>query len=130
MAHTLAKALVLVVEDDSLVRMDAAEMMEGLGYAVVEAGDAVEAIRLLESRLAVTVMLTDVEMPGSMNGLKLAQAVRERWPPIKIIVTSGQVKLDEGELPDGGRFLPKPYTHSQFRSTLREMTELPGDASC
>jgi hypothetical protein len=65
-----------------------------------------------------------------MNGLKLAQAVHERWPPIKIIVTSGQVKLAEGELPDGGRFLPKPYTHSQFRSALREMTKLPGDASC
>ncbi len=125
MAHTLAKALVLVVEDDSLVRMDAAEMMEGLGYEVVEAGDAIEAIRLLESRLAVTVMFTDVEMPGSMNGLKLAQAVHDRWPPIKIIVTSGRVKLAESELPDGGRFLQKPYTHSQFRSTLQELTRLP-----
>ena len=124
MTIVVANTLVLIVEDDSLVRMDTADMMGGLGFSVLEAKDASEAIRLLESRLDITVMFTDVEMPGSMNGLKLARVVHGRWPPIKIIITSGKVKLSEDDLPDGGRFLSKPYTRMQFDSTLREMTHL------
>lgn len=119
-----ANTVVLVVEDDSLVRMDTADMMDGLGFSVLEAKDAYEAIRLLESRQDITVMFTDVEMPGSMNGLKLARVVHGRWPPIKIIITSGKVKPAEDELPDGGRFLSKPYTRMQFDSTLRGMAHL------
>jgi CheY-like chemotaxis protein len=124
MTTVVANTVVLIVEDDSLVRMDTADMMDGLGFRVLEAKDASEAIRLLESRLDITVIFTDVEMPGSMNGLKLARVVHGRWPPIKIIITSGQVKPSENDLPDGGRFLSKPYTRMQIDRTLREMMHL------
>jgi two-component system, response regulator PdtaR len=64
---------------------------------------------------------TDIQMPGSMDGLKLAAAVRDRWPPIKIVATSGRVKLGPGDLPQGGRFLRKPYSLAEVMKTLREL---------
>ncbi len=114
MKYPHRKTVVLVVEDDAPVRMDAVDMMEEFGFDALEAGNSDEAIRLLESRLDISVMFTDIDMPGSMNGLKLAHAVCGRWPPIRIIVTSGQFKIVEGDLPNGGRFLAKPYTRGQF----------------
>jgi two-component system, response regulator PdtaR len=116
------KTIVLVVEDEALVRMDAVDMMEEFGFDVLEACNSEEAIRVLEGHLDISVIFTDIDMPGSMNGLKLAQAVSGRWPPIKIIVTSGQFKIVEGDLPDGGSFLPKPYTRSQLNRTFQEAT--------
>ena len=86
-----------------------------------EAANADEAIEVLESRTDITVVFTDIQMPGSMDGLKLARAVRGRWPPIKIIATSGRLHLDEADLPEGGRFLPKPYSPSQVTGVLREL---------
>jgi CheY-like chemotaxis protein len=122
MTYPPGKTVVLVVEDEALVRMDAVDMMEEFGFDVLEASNSDEAIRLLEGRLDISVIFTDINMPGSMNGLKLAQAVRGRWPPIKIIVTSGRFKIVEGDLPNGGSFLPKPYTRSQFNRTFQEVT--------
>jgi two-component system, response regulator PdtaR len=122
MDHAPGNAVVLVVEDDALVRMDAVDMIEEFGFNVLEAENSDEAIRILESRSDVTVMFTDVDMPGSMNGLRLAEAVRGRWPSMKIIVTSGHFNVVEGDLPDGGRFLPKPYTRRQFDRTIQKMT--------
>jgi CheY-like chemotaxis protein len=124
MTIVVANTLVLIVEDDALVRMDTADMMGRLGFSVLEAKDACEAIRLLESHVDITVVFTDVEMPGSMNGLKLAWVVHGRWPPIKIIITSGKIKPPEDDLPEGGRFLSKPYTRIQVDNTLREMQHL------
>ena len=77
---------------------------------------------MLEARSDITVVFTDIQMPGSMDGLKLAQAVRGRWPPIKIIATSGRLHVDETDLPEGGRFLPKPYSPPQVTGVLRELT--------
>jgi len=108
MTYPPGKTVVLVVEDEALVRMDAVDMMEEFGFDVLEACNSDEAIRLLEDRLDVSVVFTDIDMPGPMNGLKLAQAVRGRWPPIKIIVTSGQFKIVEGDLPNGGAFCRNP----------------------
>ena len=125
MTYPPEKTVVLVVEDEALVRMDAVDMMEEFGFDVLEACNSDEAIRLLEDRLDVSVVFTDIDMPGPMNGLKLAQAVRGRWPPIKIIVTSGQFKIVEGDLPNGGRFLPKPYTRCQFNRKFLEVTGRP-----
>ena len=112
--------VVLIVEDELLVRFGAVKMIEDAGYEVVEAGDADEAIRILESRSDIRVVFTDIHMPGSMDGLKLAHAVRNRWPPIKIVVTSGRGSITEQELPQGGRFFAKPYRPAQIRDTLRE----------
>lgn len=112
--------VVLVVEDDALLRMFAVEMIEEAGFAVTEAQDADEAIRLLETRADISVIFTDIDMPGSMNGLKLAHAVANRWPPIRIVATSGQFKVRDGDLPEGGRFIPKPYRPHQIVNILNE----------
>jgi CheY-like chemotaxis protein len=89
---------------------------------VIEAADADQAIEVLEARADITVVFTDIQMPGSMDGLKLAQAVRGRWPPIKIVATSGRLNVGELDLPEGGRFLPKPYSHAQVARVLHELT--------
>jgi CheY-like chemotaxis protein len=121
-ADTPSRQVVLIVEDEALVRMTAVDMIEEAGFEVVEATNADEAILLFEARLDITVVFTDIEMPGSMNGLRLAEAVRGRWPPIKIIATSGHCVVRDGDLPSGGLFLAKPYSLSQISSALREIT--------
>jgi CheY-like chemotaxis protein len=116
------RPVVLIVEDELLLRMDAIEMIAAAGFEVLEAGDADEAIDILESRRDITVVFTDIQLPGSMDGLKLARAVRGRWPPIKIIATSGLVDVGEKDLPEGGRFLRKPYGSSELACVLRDLT--------
>jgi CheY-like chemotaxis protein len=116
------RPVVLIVEDEFLLRMDAVDMIAGAGFEVLEAGNADEAIGLLESRRDITVVFTDIQMPGSMDGLKLARAVRGRWPPIKIVATSAHLDVSEADLPEGGRFLPKPYSLVQVTGVLRELT--------
>jgi two-component system, response regulator PdtaR len=85
--------------------MLAVEVVEEAGFVAFEAGDADAAVSLLESRPDVSVLLTDIDMPGNMDGLKLARAVRDRWPPIKILVVSGQVRLQPSELPSNCCFV-------------------------
>ena len=116
------RPVVLVVEDELLLRMHAVEMIAAAGFEVVEAGNANQAIEILETRRDITVVFTDIQMPGSMDGLKLARAVRGRWPPIKIVATSGHVNVGEKDLPEGGRFLSKPYSPRQVTGVLRELT--------
>ena len=77
---------------------------------------------VLEARSDIAVLFTDIQMPGSMDGLKLAAAVKGRWPPIRIVATSGLVDVREDDLPVGGRFLPKPYNPAQLMATLQELT--------
>jgi|SRR6202049_2004347 CheY-like chemotaxis protein len=115
------RAVVLIVEDEFLLRMDAVDMIAGAGFEVVEAANADQAIEVLEARRDITVVFTDIQMPGSMDGLKLARAVRGRWPPIKIVATSGHLNVGETDLPEGGRFLPKPYSPVQVEGVLREL---------
>jgi CheY-like chemotaxis protein len=116
------RPLVLIVEDELLLRIDAAEMIKAAGFEVIEAANPDQAIEVLEARRDITVVFTDIQMPGSRDGLKLARAVRGRWPPIKIIATSGRLHVGEMDLPEGGRFLPKPYSHAEVARVLRELT--------
>ncbi len=116
------RPVVLVVEDEFLLRMNAVEMIEEAGFDVVEAGNADEAIAILEARPDIHTVFTDIQMPGSMDGLKLARFVRGRWPPIKIIATSGHHDYQDGDLPDGSMFLPKPYTSARIAAALRDAT--------
>ena len=111
---------VLIVEDEPLVRLGAVNIIEDAGFEVIEAASADEAIRILEWRSDVRVVFTDIHMPGSMDGLKLAHAVRNRWPPIKIIVTSGRDLIADQVLPEGGRFFAKPYNTIEILGALRE----------
>jgi CheY-like chemotaxis protein len=107
------------VEDEPLVRLYAVETIEAAGYEVIQAANADEAIRILESRRDIRVVFTDIHMPGSMDGLKLAHAVRHRWPPIKLIVTSGRELVRAQDIPEGARFFAKPYDPAAIRDTLR-----------
>jgi len=117
------RPVVLLVEDEQLLRMDAVEMISSAGFDVVEAANADDAIEILEVRRDIVVVFTDIQMPGSMDGLKLARAVRGRWPPIKIVATSGLVDVGEKDLPEGGRFLAKPYSPDELADVLRELTD-------
>ena len=110
---------VLIVEDEPLVRIGAVNIIEDAGFEVIEAANADEAIGILECRSDVRVVFTDIHMPGSMDGLKLAHAVRNRWPPIRIIVTSGRELIAEQVLPEGGRFFAKPYNPIEILDALR-----------
>lgn len=111
--------VVLVVEDDAIVRMDTASIIEEAGFEAIQAGNADEAIVLLEARADIKVVFTDIEMPGSMNGLKLAFAVRDRWPPILIIIASGRIRPDPHEMPAAVTFLRKPYSATAVLEAVR-----------
>lgn len=116
-----AVSVVLVVEDETLVRMAAVDIVEGAGFVALEAANADQAIEMLESRNDIRMMFTDIDMPGSMDGLKLAHAVRRRWPPIGIILASGKSKVDAAELPAGARFFSKPYNEAEIGNTLSSL---------
>jgi two-component system, response regulator PdtaR len=116
-----SEALVLVVEDESLMRMHAVIMIEEAGYNVVEACNADAAIAILESREDIRVVVTDIEMPGSMDGIKLARAIRDRWPPVELIVTSGRYRVRSDELPTRAKFMPKPYTPDLLVTAIRTL---------
>lgn len=116
------RPIVLIVEDEFLLRMSAVAMIEDAGFEVLEAGDADEAITMLESRSDIRLVFTDIQMPGSMDGLKLAAAVKGRWPPIKIIATSGRHLIRDSDLPEGALFLSKPYTSEGISILLHELT--------
>lgn len=100
---------ILFVEDEALIRMVGVDMLEDEGFQVIEAGTADEAIAILESAPEVRLVFSDVRMPGSMDGLALAEVVHARWPHVRLILTSGHCRLKDGDLPDDGRFVLKPY---------------------
>ncbi len=110
--------LVLVVEDEPMLRLAAVEMVEEAGYSAVEAANAVEAVRILESRDDIRIVFTDIDMPGGMSGMLLAAAIRDRWPPIDIIMTSGAIVPADAMVPERGVFLAKPVSQRQFERTL------------
>jgi two-component sensor histidine kinase/ActR/RegA family two-component response regulator len=112
---------VLVVEDEMVLRMRAIDIVEDAGFTAVEAVNADEALTILESRSDISLLFSDIQMPGSMDGLKLAHAVHERWPSIKIILVSGQVNLSETDKPVDSRFFGKPLDVDQMIAELQEM---------
>jgi CheY-like chemotaxis protein len=119
--HPVVPAVVLVVEDEMLLRMRAVDMVEDAGYTSVEAVDADEAVQILESRSDIALMFTDIQMPGSMDGLELAHAVHERWPPIKIILVSGQLKPATVDIPADSRFYGKPLEAKEMIAEIKIM---------
>ena len=115
------KAVVLVVEDSTIIRMGAVDLVLSAGYEALEASNADEAIRVLESRADVDLVFTDVQMPGTMDGIKLAHFIRDRWPPVKLIVASGNTILEESSLPAGSRFFAKPYDDHTIRDEMASL---------
>lgn len=116
----MEEAVVLIVEDEALIRMETVQWLEDAGYITLEASNADDAIRILESRMDIRAVFTDITMSGSMDGLKLAHAIRGRWPPIHLIVTSGLQHITEDQLPPSSRFISKPYDNAHVISVFRE----------
>jgi two-component sensor histidine kinase/CheY-like chemotaxis protein len=114
-------ANVLVVEDEMVLRMRAVDLVEDAGFTAVEAVNADEALSILESRSDISLLFSDIQMPGSMDGLKLAHAVHDRWPSIKIILVSGHVKLSDADAPADSRFFGKPLEVKKMIAELQEM---------
>ena len=110
--------LVLVVEDNPLIRMGALRFLVDAGFEALEANSADEAIRILEARFDIHLVFMDVGMPGTMDGIKLAHYIRDRWPPVKLIVASGKTIPDDTILPAGAKFFPKPYCESTIVAAM------------
>ena len=110
---------VLVAEDEPLLRMAAVTMLEDAGFEVIEAGNSNEAVAMLEARPDVHLVFSDIDMPNGMNGIKLAAVIRDRWPPIEIVLTSGHVMPEISSLPPRCVFLAKPYRCEQVVAALR-----------
>jgi len=109
---------VLVVEDDALLRAEAVDLCIEAGFSTYEARNADQAIRILERHSDIRVLFTDIEMEGSMDGLRLAHAVRERWLPVSIMVTSGRRNVKSDDLPEDGLFFSKPYSPDDIVNAL------------
>ena len=116
-----SRAVVLLVEDEPLVRMVGADLLEEAGFEVVEAANGDEALLVLEARPDVRVLFTDINMPGSLDGLELAQVVHERWPEVGLLVTSGRFNLRSDDIPNNGQFVAKPYEPAAVVRKLRAM---------
>lgn len=113
--------VVLVVEDEPLLLLLAGTLVEEAGLQPLYAGNADEAVAILEARPDIRIVFTDVEMPGSMDGIKLAAAIRNRWPPIQIVVVSGHSAVAPSQLPEGTRFFAKPYDQQHIVQALQAM---------
>ncbi|WP_040581426.1 response regulator [Methyloferula stellata] len=113
------KPAVLVVEDEPLLLLDDMCLFEEAGFEAIPAANAAEAICILEERLDIRVVITDIGMPGRMDGLSLCATIRDRWPPIELIVVSGQPRPAPSELPPRSLFLAKPYDSKQMLAALR-----------
>ena len=111
----------LIVEDEVIVRLHIADIVEGAGFSAIEAFNADDAIELLTSRSDIRVVITDVNMPGPMDGLKLAHAVRDRWPPAEIIVMSGKSRPNDDDLPARGMFFSKPVDKGRLKQALQNI---------
>jgi CheY-like chemotaxis protein len=118
--------VVLLVEDEPLVRMTAADELEEAGFQVLEAANADVALKVLEVRSdEVQVLFTDVDMPGSMDGLALAEQVHARWPHVLLLISSGYARPHPDEIPDHGQFVPKPYIGATLVRHIHEMMHRP-----
>lgn len=113
---------VLVVEDDGLIRMDLVDLLADLGFhQVLEAANADQALVFLDENSSVSVLLTDIDMPGSMNGLSLAHIASRRLPDCRIVVISGRWQPDAGSLPHNARFLTKPVSEKRLGNLLVDL---------
>jgi two-component system, response regulator PdtaR len=121
MSHSEPRMVVLVVEDQTLVRMFMADFLDEAGFKVFEAVNADEALTVLQARPDVQAVVTDIEMPGSLDGIGLAQVIRDRWPGIGVIVTSGRARPGPDDLSDKVAFLAKPYLPDTIINVIRQM---------
>lgn len=118
----ISSSTILIVEDEAIIRFELIDLFEEEGYRVFGAADADEAIAILDEHGEVRVVLTDIEMPGSMNGLKLAHYIRDRFPPTLLLVASGRVSVPASEMPEHSAYLAKPFDPAAMLRKIDEMT--------
>ncbi|WP_206245149.1 response regulator [Novosphingobium terrae] len=118
-----APPVVLVVEDEPILRMAAVEMVKDSGLTALEVPDAETALAVLKTRPDIRLVFTDVKMPGRIDGMRLAGLVHDRWPLIDVIVTSGELAPGEVPLPAGGVFIPKPYDHGKLVHLMHRLVD-------
>ena len=114
---------ILVVEDEALINTMTSDDLRAAGHEVVSAYDADQAIDILEHRNDIDTIVTDIDMPGSMDGLRLAAAVRDRWPPVHIVITSGKATPKTTEMPSDSRFLAKPWFGSELVDAIQALRQ-------
>jgi DNA-binding NtrC family response regulator len=114
---------ILIVEDQALIRMHGADIIEGAGFRVLEASSADEAVDILNTGAAVHLVFSDIDMPGSMDGLELAAFVHVHWPEVRLLLTSGHQKIDNAALLANGLFVPKPWDEIALLGKIRAALE-------
>ncbi len=112
--------LILVVDDEAILRLIASDILEDSGFQVLEAEDATTALKVLAEHPNVRVLFTDINMPGALDGLDLARETHARWPAIKLVVTSGRPRPPANDIPDSGRFVAKPYSPDRLVGEIRK----------
>ncbi|SHF88036.1 Response regulator receiver domain-containing protein [Loktanella atrilutea] len=123
--NSTAKVLpaILVVEDEPLIRMEAVDMIEDAGFRVYDAANADAALVLMELHEDIGILFTDIDMPGSMDGMELATHVRNVWPPVAIVIASGKVDFADMQVPEGSTFFPKPYPTEKIAPILEHIVD-------
>lgn len=114
---------ILIVEDEAIIRFELIDLFEEEGYHVFDAENADQAITIMERHSSIRIVLTDIDMPGSMDGLKLAHFIRNRYPPTLLLIASGRVSVPEKHLPDHSVFLSKPFDPTRLLRTIDRMTQ-------
>jgi CheY-like chemotaxis protein len=120
--ETTTRPAVLVVEDEPLQRMMAVDLVEQAGFAALAAANADQALGILEKRGDISVVFTDINLPHGMDGMRLAKLIRDRWPPVGVIITSGHIDSRQVALPSRSRFFPKPYREREIVEALRALS--------
>jgi len=124
MTERQAKTVILVVDDEPLLRMDLEDSLYIAGYQVVAAGNADEAVAILSQRNDIGLVVTDIHMPGSMDGLALLQTIRDRWPPVRIMIASSQTRFAPGQIPDDVPVFSKPFAYASINAKARQMLDM------
>jgi CheY-like chemotaxis protein len=119
-SNSLSPVVVLVVDDEAMLRFLATDVLEENGFQVLEAEDARAALKVLANHPDVRVLFTDVNMPGALDGLDLAREAHARWPDIKLVITSGRPRPADKDIPDDGRFVAKPYSPDSLVGEIRK----------
>jgi CheY-like chemotaxis protein len=122
-SQPLSRHPVLIIEDEPILRMEAIDMVERAGFEAIEAKDVDEAIKILETRTDIRVVYMDLDMPRGVKGIEIAACIRDRWPPIEIILTAASFSKADLDLPVRAEFFSKPVRHREIVAAMRRMAD-------